>query len=199
LVEYLGEERITKVTISGGKKYMDKQYFENKLTWPDTSLPAYVIGNGPSRKDFDLSSVMGLTYGCNALYRDFVPNYLITIDSPITDEVVESGYAKDRYGIKHVYSPCKEVMKYPDQLHLIPNHITGHNAGATALRIALLHGHTEVIMVGFDADPTMKTIPNIYAGTPCYADEGAEAHSIKWAAQFTAVANEYPTAKITKY
>ena len=35
---------------------------------------AYIIGNGPSRKGLDLSTLDGTTFGCNALYRDFTPD-----------------------------------------------------------------------------------------------------------------------------
>ena len=43
---------------------------------------AYCIGNGPSRKDFDLNRLKatGQTYGCNALYRDFMPDFIFSVD-----------------------------------------------------------------------------------------------------------------------
>lgn len=192
---YTGEEKVLKVTIIKGKKHLDTQWFPNRLPFPVVinKAPAYIIGNGPSRKDADLESLGKWTYGCNGLYRDFAPNYLITIDTGITAEVVASGYAKTH----NVYSPCKEVCKHPD-LHLIPHHIVGHNAGATALRIALMHGHTEAIMIGFDADIDANTIPNIYAGTPNYSAVGGEAYSTKWAAHFNDVYRQYPAANIIK-
>ena len=48
--------------------------------------PAFIIGNGPSRKDFNLKRLIGqgCTFGCNAIYRDYpdfsLPDYLIAID-----------------------------------------------------------------------------------------------------------------------
>ena len=33
------------------------------------------------------------TFGCNALYRDFAPDYLLTIDPHVTHEVIDSDYA----------------------------------------------------------------------------------------------------------
>ena len=57
----------------------------------------FCIGNGESRKDFDLEQVrsLGKIYGCNALYRDFTPDVLIAVDSGIIHEIYDSGYACD--------------------------------------------------------------------------------------------------------
>lgn len=52
-----------------------------------------VIGNGESRNYIDLNSLKSKTYGCNAIYRDFTPDYLISIDNKMIHEIVESGYA----------------------------------------------------------------------------------------------------------
>ena len=42
---------------------------------------AKAIGNGPSRKPLNLEHIKSImtTYGCNALYRDFIPDYLISM------------------------------------------------------------------------------------------------------------------------
>lgn len=51
-----------------------------------------VIGNGESRNRINLNDIKSKTYGCNALYRDFTPDYLISIDNKMIHEIVESGY-----------------------------------------------------------------------------------------------------------
>ena len=57
----------------------------------------FVIGNGESRKDFDLESLRphGKIYGCNALYRDFTPDVITAVDMGIMHEVYNSGYAQN--------------------------------------------------------------------------------------------------------
>ena len=47
-----------------------------------TKKTAFIIGNGASRAKFDLTTLSphGTTYGCNALYRDFYPDWLVSID-----------------------------------------------------------------------------------------------------------------------
>ena len=54
-----------------------------------------VIGNGESRKDFDLNLLLDhTTYGCNAIYRDWTPSHLICIDNKMLHEIVTSQYPK---------------------------------------------------------------------------------------------------------
>ena len=57
----------------------------------------FCIGNGESRKDFDLEKLRphGKIYGCNALYRDFKPDVLISVDNGIMHEIYQSGFAKE--------------------------------------------------------------------------------------------------------
>ena len=55
----------------------------------------FCIGNGESRKDFDLHKLRdhGKIYGCNGLYRDFTPDVLVAMDYNICHEIYRSGYA----------------------------------------------------------------------------------------------------------
>ena len=52
-----------------------------------------VMGNGESRSDVDYSLLKNhITYGCNALYRDFAPSALVAIDNKMMHEIVASSY-----------------------------------------------------------------------------------------------------------
>ena len=82
---YIGEEITVNTIIRKGKKILEKKFYKDKVK----AIPrgnAYIIGNGPSRKNFDLKKLRatGQTYGCNALYRDFIPDYIFSVDSKIT-------------------------------------------------------------------------------------------------------------------
>jgi len=55
---------------------------------------AHILGNGPSRTQFDLTKLEN-TYGCNALYRDFSPDTLVAVDIPMQIEIINSGYYKE--------------------------------------------------------------------------------------------------------
>ena len=58
------------------------------------SSKVFLIGNGESRKDFDLETLRsyGKIYGCNAIYRDFKPDALIAVDHGIMHEIYQNGY-----------------------------------------------------------------------------------------------------------
>jgi len=57
-------------------------------------MNSFIIGNGESRKDFDLESLRrkGKIYGCNALYRDFTPDILVATDQDIILEIIQEKY-----------------------------------------------------------------------------------------------------------
>jgi len=54
----------------------------------------FCIGNGESRQSLDLRMFKphGKIYGCNALYRDFIPDVLTAVDHGIMHEIYQSGY-----------------------------------------------------------------------------------------------------------
>ena len=54
----------------------------------------FLIGNGESRKDFnlDLLKPHGKIYGCNALFRQYTPDVLVSVDHGIMHEIYQSGY-----------------------------------------------------------------------------------------------------------
>ena len=57
---------------------------------------SFVLGNGVSRLAVDLNQLKqrGKIYGCNALYREFVPDVLISTDKAIAGAIQNSGYAQ---------------------------------------------------------------------------------------------------------
>lgn len=54
----------------------------------------FLIGNGETRKGLDLNKfkTKGKVLGCNALYRDFTPDILISVDHGIMHEIYHDGY-----------------------------------------------------------------------------------------------------------
>ena len=69
--------------------------------------PAFIIGNGPSRKDFNLKRLIGqgCTFGCNAIYRDFMPDFIFSVDTQMTETM-----CKD--------SVMKKTIHYAPSLHV---------------------------------------------------------------------------------
>ena len=56
----------------------------------------FCIGNGESRQGFDLDKLkpFGKIYGCNAIYRDYMPDVLTAVDHGIMHEIYHAGIAQ---------------------------------------------------------------------------------------------------------
>tara|TARA_B100000085_G_scaffold37582_1_gene30784 strand:- start:828 stop:1667 length:840 start_codon:yes stop_codon:yes gene_type:complete len=77
----------------------------------------FVIGNGESRKSFDLTKLKnhGKIFGCNGFYRDFVTDGLVSVDPGIMHEIYNNGYAKNNVCYFRGWTPVPEAM-YDDIL-----------------------------------------------------------------------------------
>lgn len=134
---------------------------------------AFIIGNGPSRKDYPLEKLKdkGTMFGCNALYRDFykkhdLPHYLVAIDEKIITEIEHSDYPSSRF----IVPPFKEQFEPQDYR---PGVQTRSNAGMNACFEAIKRGHNEIYLLGFDFIIANKDIAtgNLYDGTNGYEME----------------------------
>lgn len=180
---YVGETVIFKTVIRGGKKVHETAYFEDKVKCVPKGN-AYVIGNGPSRKDFDLNKLKatGQTYGCNAIYRDFMPDFIFSVDTKMSMQMVE-----DEVGLKTIhYAPSLEVNRKQSKgmLHLIPNN-PHWISGNAAFWTAGVHGHKNIYLLGFDFRQYGKgKLNNIYQDTECYGERNDDDIFEGWLKQF---------------
>ena len=128
---------------------------------------AFIIGNGKSREGFDLEQLRpyGDIYGCNALYRDFEPDWLIAIDDAITKEIQESKFPKNKF----IHPLYEEQFEHPE---FNPFTRLRSNAGMNAMMEALKHGKRELICLGFDFVINNElSVSNLYDGTNAYGPE----------------------------
>ena len=140
--QYTGEMVNTNLVIRNGQKIQETEYYKDKVK----AVPrgnAYIIGNGPSRQGFDLKKLetTGQTYGCNALYRDFMPDFIFSVDTKITTEM-----CKNEVGLKTFhYAPSLEVNRpySKGMLHLIQNN-PHWISGNEAFWKACVHGHKKL-------------------------------------------------------
>ena len=58
------------------------------------STPAFVLGNGESRKGIKIADMQqhGKVYACNGVYRTERPDYLVAVDPKMLLEIAESDY-----------------------------------------------------------------------------------------------------------
>jgi hypothetical protein len=72
----------------------------------------FLIGNGESRKGFDLNILkpFGRIYGCNAIYREYTPDVLVSVDHGIMHEIYHSGYCYKNETWFRDWTRCPEFM-----------------------------------------------------------------------------------------
>ena len=171
--KYLGEEIIVRTIIRQGKKIFEKKFYEDRVK-AEPRGNAYIIGNGPSRKNFDLSklSKTGQTYGCNAVYRDFMPDFIFSVDTQMTEAMCKDNVMENTIH----YAPSLHVNRNyaKDKVHLIPWN-THTISGNQAISTACVHGHKNLYLIGFDfREYGRNEFNNMYQGTDCYGDRHSD-------------------------
>ena len=172
---YAGEKVVTKLTYRGGDWHPETEYIENSVTNTYTTGQAIAIGNGESRLLFDLTHIVnhrgGLfganrlqTYGCNALYRDFTPDFLIASGDKIIEEISASGYCNDNI----VYADGASILKHPGKFYLIPQGIQW-DTGSLAAYMACFDGHKKIFLIGYDNYHFPGIMNNVYKNTNGYS------------------------------
>ena len=129
---------------------------------------AFVIGNGVSRKSISLDPLRnhGKIYGCNALYRDFDPDYLIAVDVKMILELNEASYQHK----VPVWTNNNKAFSKMSGLNFF-NPSKGWSSGPTALWMASEHDNDEIYILGFDYEgigEDKQQVNNVYAGTKNY-------------------------------
>lgn len=126
---------------------------------------AFVLGNGKSRLGVKLKKLRkrGTVYGCNALYREFEPDFLIAVDPKMIFEICETGW----HLTHEVWTNNNSRYAKYDKLHFFKN-ARGWSSGPTALLKACQDGHKEIFILGFDYYGIDNNFNNVYADTPNY-------------------------------
>ena len=174
---YTGEDIIVERKYDGQTWHNVTETVPNRVTNNQISDRAVIIGNGTSRLDFNLrhlktpSGLLGSktvqTYGCNALYRDFTPDFLVaTGNNGIVKEIANSPYVNDNI----VYTNAIHLLEHPNKFYLIPYDAYA-DAGATAAYIAAFDGHKRIYLIGFDGHDMSGHNNNVYADTNGYDDK----------------------------
>ena len=170
---YAGENIITEMHMSGSDWQPTVEFVPNQVFNAHTTKQAVCIGNGESRKQFDLIHIQrhkgGLlavdrlqSYGCNAVAREFDPDFLIATGDMV-EQIASGDYCNDHI----VYANAEAVLKYPGKFYLIPQN-PYLDAGALAAYMACFDGHTRVYLIGYDQYVESAPINNIYKDTLGY-------------------------------
>ncbi len=159
------------------------------------SNPAFIIGNGESRREFDINDIRGVTpiFGCNALYREFYPDWLVAIDEKMISEITLSDFP-----LEFALFPRTLAEEYePEGCHPGRTSLPKNNSGMYAMQRAIEKNYNVLICLGFDFlinDRNLSTT-NMFAGTQNYGpethanfeDNAGRIHYLKW------FANKHPS------
>lgn len=130
-----------------------------------------MIGNGSSRKDVDLDELAkkyDVTFGCNALYLDYFPDFLMIQNREIFQECLDQEvWKKSRLVVlprRNFYNPAihkgriyfftKRILKETTE---ISDGLWNKSVGFKGIGYMLRMGFTMIGMIGMDMDNT-----NIY-------------------------------------
>lgn len=178
--DYRGEDVITNRIYQNSKWNPTVEFIPNTFTGNFSKPSAVVLGNGPTRLEFDCkrfldyrlpnhtwrakeNKVNFLTYGCNAIFRNFKPDFIVATGDRLLQEIADSGHC-DRH---IVYANNQPLIDYPGKFALIPQN-PQYNSGAIAAYLAAFDGHKKVYILGFDGNDTPNFNYNVYSGTTGY-------------------------------
>lgn len=149
---------------------------------------ALVIGNGKSRLQFDLNQLQQLftTYGCNALYRDFIPDNLIAVDIPMIYDILK----------KDIHRNCNFYIQGHSQFD---NHVERNNykvihyaykeafdSGNSAILVACQNQHKKIYIIGMDYD-----VYNVYSNTENYNKLAHSSLPSQWQKRIKYIIDKY--------
>ena len=150
---------------------------------------AFVLGNGQSRLNLNLNELktQGTIYGCNALYREFEPDFLVAVDTKMVNEIIASGYHKNH----SVWTNPNKGITSKSNINLFSPH-KGWSSGPTALWMACQQKFTHIYIFGFDYQGIEGKVNNVYADTFNYKkSQDAATFFGNWLSQTEKTVKEY--------
>ena len=176
--------------------------------FPLLSNHAVVVGNGITANEFDLTNFLPyrestrwgevgpwitkrqrrnfFTYGCNAIYRNYKPDFITCTGDGIIDEIATN--TQDKTSV--IYANSKYLEQYPNKFNFLPQN-PDFNAGAMAAYMAAFDGHQRVYMLGFDGIDSSNNNYNMFAGTDNYPDLDYQTKDEYWIRSLDVVMQTY--------
>lgn len=153
---YAGESIVTNLVLENNEWAPETDYIPNSVFSTHTTAQAVAIANGPTRDDFELQHIVdhkgGLfaenklqSYGCNQIYEEFTPDFLVVTDPAKVQAIAESGFTDNNI----VYANAQYLLEYPGKFYLMPQN-PAFDAGALAAYVACFDEHSKVFLLGYD-------------------------------------------------
>lgn len=157
--------------------------------------PVIVLGNGISRQGLDLNKLRSFApiYGCNALYRDYIPDVLVATDTAISEAIQRS-----EYSLKHCFYTRRPI---PGLGALrIPEKWWKYSSGSVALALAAEQKYDTIYLIGFDMGPTRENkFNNLYADTEFYKKSmDVPTYTGNWIIQIQEITKHFPQTQFVR-
>ena len=150
---------------------------------------AFVLGNGVSRLAIDLNQLKqrGRIYGCNALYREFTPDVLVSTDKAISQVIQNSGYAQNN--VMYTRKPLVGLGA-----RAVPQSYFGFSSGPIAVGLAAIDQNLAIYLIGFDMGPSATNkFNNVYADTEFYKKSASlPTFTGNWTRQLVTICRDFP-------
>jgi hypothetical protein len=121
------------------------------------------------------------------LYREFVPDVLISTDRGISQVIQNSGYAQNN--MMYTRKPLPGLGA-----RTVPQSYFGFSSGPIAVGLAALDKHLAIYLVGFDMGPNISNkFNNVYADTEFYKKSSSlPTFTGNWVRQIVTVCKDFP-------
>jgi hypothetical protein len=128
---------------------------------------AIIVGNGVSRRGVDLAELnrYAIMFGCNAIYREYFPEFIVSLDKGMIKELYDSKYPEERLIIPTHDEQYEPAIFNPSRPR--------NNAGMIAMDHAIRRGYDYLVCLGMDFlihDPDVN-VDNMFEGTLNYGPE----------------------------
>lgn len=194
--DYLGEW----INVDLGKDRLDRRFIKPKIIFENPSGNAICLGNGESRtaystKNFNNTNkrkilrYYNVMYGCNAIYRDWQPDFLI-----VSKQSMAARIPKEMHDV--VFA-SQEIMRRYDNFNLMPGG-SRMDAGSSAAYLAAFHGAKRVFLFGYDGQPDLEKNNNIYAGSEFYDSEKEKINDKSWVRNLKNVIETYDNVEFLR-
>ena len=151
-----------------------------------------ILGNGPSRHLVPLDSIPWPTFGCNQIYLDYQPTYLLAQDREVIHQMQKDHVTEPVYVAQHQYRKysTSSFTQLHDMRELRFPHTRMNSwlTGEQAIVMAAQLGFTRMDLVGFDGGPE-----SIYRG----AQRQAQPHRDRYARTLKTLQEYFPKIRIT--
>lgn len=175
-----------------------ESFYQPKLESNTGAKTAFVIGNGTSRSTIDIHKLHnhGVLFGCNGLYRQHRPDYLIAVDVKMILEINKEGYNVHN----EVWTNYNKAFEKLSNLNYFKPS-KGWSSGPTALNMATQNGFKTIYILGFDYKGLQdgRKFNNMYADTNNYkrSSDGATYYG-NWLKQTKTVIEQNPTVQYVR-